>query len=59
MFTFGWGQNGALGNGSINFSLTPYPVDFFNDNKVKVKDVVAGESYTLAVTGKNDYFYQF
>lgn len=56
LYTFGWGQNGALGNGQKDFHLSPTPVNFFNEKKLKVKDVVAGESYTIAVTENGEVF---
>nr|8BQS_DL Chain DL, Chromosome condensation regulator RCC1 repeat protein,Chromosome condensation regulator RCC1 repeat protein,Chromosome condensation regulator RCC1 repeat protein,chain 150 [Tetrahymena thermophila SB210]8BQS_Dl Chain Dl, Chromosome condensation regulator RCC1 repeat protein,Chromosome condensation regulator RCC1 repeat protein,Chromosome condensation regulator RCC1 repeat protein,chain 150 [Tetrahymena thermophila SB210]8GYM_BP Chain BP, Chromosome condensation regulator RCC1 repeat len=56
LYTFGWGQNGALGNGAKEFQLSPSPVSFFNDKKLKVKDVVVGESYTIAVTENGEVY---
>ena len=52
LFTFGNGNWGSLGHGDeSNVKYTrPKQVEFFAKNNLKVKDVIAGEYHTCAIT---------
>ena len=54
LYTFGSGQNGALGHNDKEANhIKPKVVDFFKRNNLKVTDVAVGERHTIALTGKN------
>ncbi|KAL0968422.1 hypothetical protein UPYG_G00266660 [Umbra pygmaea] len=51
LFTWGWGEYGQLGQGTLSSSDEPKPVEFFKDNGLCVVDVVCGpwNTYVCAI----------
>lgn len=47
LYTFGSGAYGKLGHGSNSDQLEPTLVEFFAQQKLKIKDVVCGHYQTL------------
>jgi hypothetical protein len=55
LYTFGSGKYGVLGhNDGETAHIAPKLVEFFNKNNLKVKDVVCGEYFTIALTEDGD-----
>lgn len=55
LYTFGSGQNGALGHNDKEANhIKPKVVDFFKRNNLKVTDVAVGERHTIALTDDGD-----
>lgn len=57
LYTFGFCQHGVLGHGQrATARVSPTIVEYFQENNIKIRDVVIGESHTAAVT-TNDQIY--
>ncbi|XP_013980570.1 RCC1 domain-containing protein 1 isoform X1 [Salmo salar] len=54
LYTWGWGEYGQLGQGTVNSSDEPRQVEFFKDQGLRVVDVVCGPWNTFVSAIKED-----
>ena len=49
LYTWGWGENGRLGNGKIEKEVKPFLIQISDDNSWNPRDVVAGGMHTMVL----------
>ena len=56
MYSSGSGSDGKLGHSDTKDQKQPKLVEYFSKNNIKIKDVVAGERHTIALTEDGEVY---
>lgn len=53
VFSWGIGTDGCLGLGSLDMVVVPFPIDYFREQGINVKNIEAGYYHSAAITNES------